>query len=265
VGKPELAAETSTRRRAEARHFRAPIPRCTLPVVQFDDVLRTLADFFERERIPFALIGGLAMQSLGYSRFTRDADFVVGRENRDATVAFLQSVGYETLHVSEGYSNHLHAEKAFGRVDLMYVDPATASALFPAAVTRPVVGTVSLPVAHPNHLAAMKALAMKNAPERVLDDSPDVRYLLSLEATDPINVPRDIASTAPSCSMQSKDAPEPLDFPGVPTTAEDIAALSHVKAFDRMDPQQYLEFLLAFTDRHPPTREIPPNHEPFRL
>jgi hypothetical protein len=158
--------------------------RCYPPSVQFDEVLRTLASFFGREHIPFALIGGLAMQALGYSRFTRDADLVVGRESRDATVAFLESLGYETLHVSEGYSNHLHPEKAFGRVDLMYVDSATAAALFPAAVMRPVVGSVSLPVAHPNHLAAMKALAMRNAPERVLVDSPDVRYLLSLAETD---------------------------------------------------------------------------------
>ena len=152
--------------------------------MQFDEVLQTLARFFERERIPFALIGGLAMQALGHSRFTRDADFVVPREGRDATVHFLESLGYETLHVSEGYSNHLHPERTFGRVDFMYVDAATAAALFPAAVTRPVVGAVSLPVAHPNHLAAMKALAMKNAPERVLVDSPDVKFLLSLRETD---------------------------------------------------------------------------------
>ena len=152
--------------------------------MQFDEVLQTLARFFERDRIPFALIGGLAMQALGFSRFTRDADFVVPREHRDTTVSFMESLGYETLHVSEGYSNHLHGERTFGRVDFMYVDRATGDALFAAAVTRPVVGNVWLPVAHPNHLAAMKALAMKNAPERVLVDSPDVRYLLSLPQTD---------------------------------------------------------------------------------
>jgi hypothetical protein len=65
--------------------------------------------------------------------------------------------------------------------------------------------------------------------------------------------------------MRSKSVPEPIDFPSVPTTAEDIAALARVKEYDRMDAQQYLEFLLAFTDRHPPTREIPSRHEPFRL
>ena len=65
--------------------------------------------------------------------------------------------------------------------------------------------------------------------------------------------------------MRSKSAPDLATFAPPDATGEDVEALTRVKVFDRMDPQQYLEFLLAFIDRHPPTREIPPNHEPFRL
>jgi hypothetical protein len=45
--------------------------------MQFDEVLRTWKDFFEREGIRYALIGGLAMRAWGSGRTTEDVDFVV--------------------------------------------------------------------------------------------------------------------------------------------------------------------------------------------
>ncbi len=147
-------------------------------------MLRTFADFFERESIRYAVIGGLALQAWGHSRFTRDIDFVVERTARDRVVAFAESLGFESLHVSEGYSNHLHADHDHGRVDFMYVDPVTASRLFASTSRRTIVGEASAPVPAPEHLLAMKAMAMKNAPQRVLTDAPDVQFLLRLPGVD---------------------------------------------------------------------------------
>lgn len=158
--------------------------RVTLRLVQFDQVLKTFARFLEESRIRYALIGGLAMQAWGYSRFTRDIDFVADRAGRDRVVSFAQSQGYETLYLSEGYSNHLHPDPRFGRVDFMYVDEETADKLFPLAVVKPILGDVEAPVPTPEHLAAMKAISMKNSPQRVLIDSPDVQFLLSLPGVD---------------------------------------------------------------------------------
>ncbi|HVS31155.1 MAG TPA: hypothetical protein VMS98_06845 [Thermoanaerobaculia bacterium] len=44
-----------------------------------------------------------------------------------------------------------------------------------------------------------------------------------------------------------------------------MAALLAVRKLNRLDAQQYLDFLLTFTERHPPTRAIPARHEPFSL
>jgi len=51
----------------------------------------------------------------------------------------------------------------------------------------------------------------------------------------------------------------------VPTTDTDVAALEAVRHLNAMDPYEYLRFLLLFAPQHPPTREIPPFHEPFEL
>lgn len=206
--------------------------------MQFDEVLRTFARFFEREHVRYAVIGGLALQAWGYSRFTRDVDIVVERAVRDRVVSFVESLGYETPHVSEGYSNHLHSDASYGRVDFMYVDADTASKLFPETTVKAIVGDFAAPVPKPEHLLAMKAISMKNSPHRVLIDSPDVQ----------------------------KDSRELVNFlPGVGTTPADAAALQAVRDLDRLDPVQYLAFLRLYAPQHRPSREIPERHEPFTL
>lgn len=152
--------------------------------MKFDEVLRTFSQFFDHEDIRFAVIGGLAIQAWGHSRFTRDIDFVVDGAARDRVVRFALSLGYETLHLSEGYSNHIHTQESQGRVDFMYVDAATADLLFAGTVRKAIVGGIDAPVPRPEHLLAMKAIAMKNAPRRVLVDSVDVEFLLHLPGVD---------------------------------------------------------------------------------
>jgi hypothetical protein len=65
--------------------------------------------------------------------------------------------------------------------------------------------------------------------------------------------------------MGSKNAPDPIDFASVPTTSADLAALDESRLAVRLDPKHYLKFLEEFSKRHPPSREIPPKHEPFSL
>lgn len=150
--------------------------------MQFDVVLRTFTAFFEREGIRYALVGGLAIHAWGsLSRTTRDADLAIDAAARERAIAFAESIGFETLYASSGYSNHVEGED---RVDLMYLYGTTADEVFSRADRRPVIGDLVLPVARPEHLAAMKAAAMKNFPHRVLVDSPDVAFLLHVDGVD---------------------------------------------------------------------------------
>lgn len=152
--------------------------------MQFDEVLRTFAGFFEREGIRYAIAGGLAIHAWGHSRTTQDIDFAVEGREQEKVIAFAESIGYRTLHVSDGYSNHEHPEETFGRVDLLYVYGVTAERLFDGAAHRLVAGKVEAPVPKPEHLIAMKVQAIKNAPRRVSIDVPDIEFLLKLPAVD---------------------------------------------------------------------------------
>lgn len=152
--------------------------------MQFDVVLRTWKEFFERENVRYAVIGGLAVHAWGRSRLTKDIDLAVDSSARDRVVAFAEELGYETLHVSEAYSNHEHPDAAFGRVDFMYLRGETAERVFRAVTPKSVAGDIDAAVASPEHLAMMKAIAMKNFPHRALFEGEDVRTLLNVPGVD---------------------------------------------------------------------------------
>jgi hypothetical protein len=142
-------------------------------------VLAELQGFLEREGFPVAVVGALALHTYGHTRATNDLDVVTRAEVRERVVAFLEQRGYETLHVSDGYSNHVHPDPVGGRIDLIYVDERTANSLF-AEVRRASVAGVDVLVPSPEHLAAMKVQAMKNDPARTFQDMADIRYLVDL-------------------------------------------------------------------------------------
>ena len=146
-------------------------------------VVGDIRGFLDREGIPFAIVGALALHTYGYSRATNDVDLLVGRDAQDRLVAFLEKCGFETLHRSDGYSNHLHADPALGRLDVIYVDEDTRGKIFAEARLASLAG-MSVVVPKPEHLAAMKIHAMKNDASRAFQEMADIQFLMKLPGVD---------------------------------------------------------------------------------
>jgi hypothetical protein len=152
--------------------------------VDFETVLLTFVERLEKEEIRHVVVGGLAVHAWGRTRPTRDADFAVDREHQQRVIAIAESLGYRTIFASDAFSNHEHPEARWGHVDFMYLKGPTATAIFEAAVMKPLLPGRQLPVASPEHLAMMKAVAMKNFPHRTLYEGDDVRQLLDVPGVD---------------------------------------------------------------------------------
>ncbi len=152
--------------------------------MQFERVLTAFAELFERERIRYALIGGLAVHAWGRVRPTQDVDFAVAGDRSPEVVAFAESLGFVTRHTSQAFSNHEHADPDWGSVDFMYLRGRTADSVFAAASSKALVEGHPMPVASPEHLAMMKAVAMKSFPHRALYEGEDVRTLLNVPGVD---------------------------------------------------------------------------------
>jgi len=152
--------------------------------MNFSKVIDEISNFFEREKVRFSLVGAFALHAYGFSRATSDLDLVTEFGVRECLVGFLESLGYETLYSSPGYSNHLHPNSEMGRVELIYVDDSTAEKLFESPGTWLHLGGHDLAVPRPEHLAAMKVHAMKNDPGRSFQEMADIRFLLQIDGVD---------------------------------------------------------------------------------
>jgi len=146
-------------------------------------VLSEISAFLDEKRLRHAIVGALALSCHGLPRATQDVDLLLDAAAQETMVAFLVSLGYETVHRSAGYSNHLHPLEAMGRVDVLYVVEPTATSIFQRAKVIEFSGH-RLSVPCPEHLSAMKAFAVKNDPARSLQDLADVQHLLGLPGVD---------------------------------------------------------------------------------
>lgn len=148
--------------------------------MNFRRVLETVGKFLTDRGYRYALAGAFAMHGYGLSRATSDLDVVVEARGQKELIDFLESLGYETLYVSAGYSNHLHSLPALGRIDCIYVEEPTSEQLFEGTREVGLVGGISFRAVRPEHLCAMKVLAMRNDPSRALQEMADIQRLLEL-------------------------------------------------------------------------------------
>jgi len=148
--------------------------------MKFKKNFQLLIDFFERERIDYALIGAFALKAYGYTRATQDVDFIARQKDQKKIIVNLESLGFETLYSSTGYSNHLHPLSGLGRIDFVYVKGDTAESIFKEAVRILLFDNLTVPVVRPEHIVALKVFAMKNDPDRALREMADIKELLNL-------------------------------------------------------------------------------------
>jgi Nucleotidyl transferase AbiEii toxin, Type IV TA system len=152
--------------------------------VDFAGELATVREYLAGNGYRVAVIGGVALAAYGCPRMTLDLDLVTDAAAQDSLVQFMESRGFVTLHRSSGFSNHRHAERDRGRVDVMYVRDDTADRVFASARALPGPQGHPILVPKPEHLVAMKVRAMQDAPERARQDLVDIAYLLGVEGID---------------------------------------------------------------------------------
>jgi len=152
--------------------------------LDFGNVLGLISGFLDEKRVRYAVIGAVAIAAYGLPRTTVDLDLVVEASAQDDLIRFLEAHGYQTLHRSSGYSNHRHPDSDWGSVDFVYVGAETSEELFAAVRIHEGLRGLSMPLPKPEHLAALKVLAMKNDPSRALQDMADIRFLANLPGVD---------------------------------------------------------------------------------
>ena len=71
--------------------------------MDFTKTFNLLLDFFIKERMEFALVGGFALNVYGMTRTTNDIDILLEETSSTKVIPFLESLGYQTLYRSEAF------------------------------------------------------------------------------------------------------------------------------------------------------------------
>lgn len=124
-------------------------------------------------RVPFALIGGLALASHNVIRATQDIDLLVPIENADEVDSRLTKLGYRCLHRGPDAGNYARAQE---RVDFLYASRPIAQRLLANARELTTVLGI-LRVVSAEGLIGFKLQALVNDPRRT-QDLEDIRALL---------------------------------------------------------------------------------------
>ncbi len=151
--------------------------------MDIEKVVGLLRGFFDPAGEPFVVVGGLAMLTYGATRNTYDCDLLVRSAVRPGLLAFLEAAGYETKAQTPAFTNHLHRDLDFGRLDILYVDDETAEQVFAAKRSASLGAQVEIAVPSPEHLIAMKTQSLRSDPER-RSDVEDLELLLARPEVD---------------------------------------------------------------------------------
>jgi predicted nucleotidyltransferase len=156
-------------------------------VTALESALRTIAGDLTRARVPFALVGGLAVSVRTEPRFTRDADLAValaGDAAAEALIRRLRARDYTVEAVVEQEAVGRLATVRLTRsgephapvVDLLFASSGIEQEVVVAAEAIDLLPQLTLKVALTGHLIALKVLSRDD--ETRPQDLVDLRALL---------------------------------------------------------------------------------------
>lgn len=143
----------------------------------YSNIFQLISIEFEREKIPFILIGGYAVNVYKVSRATKDVDFLIALEDLSKAIHIMEENGYCKFEEGPSFARLRPVGITGMIVDLVIVDRSTLDKMIHDADRTNIAG-VELMVPSLMHLIALKLHAIKNNPNREFRDLIDIFDLI---------------------------------------------------------------------------------------
>lgn len=147
------------------------------------EILRSISLYTEDKAMPFAVIGGHAVNSYGIQRHTADLDLVVQLSAKDRWLELMNKLAYQKGQDDKRFARFRPRSLNNWPIDLMFVDDVTFGKLIGQAKSA-IFGETTVKVVSARHLAIMKLHALKHYQiHRYSKDLSDLTALLRSGAT----------------------------------------------------------------------------------
>ncbi len=147
--------------------------------MNFNLVLKYLLELFNKNNIPYILIGGLALDIHGIIRTTQDVDFIVPLEDIQKIEDFLLAHGYKKLFRNDDVANYASDNSELGRVDFIMAHRKYTQNMLKNAISFDTkLSPHKLKVARLEDLIGLKLQAYFNRKDRKVDDIKDIENII---------------------------------------------------------------------------------------
>ena len=146
--------------------------------MNFALVFKELLQKFNEQGVRFALIGGFALHVAGFTRATKDIDFLVDAEDLEKIKRIMHQLGYELTHESQEFSNYWHPMAALGCVDYLHAHRIYTRKMLERVKKEKILEKFETPVLIPEDIIRLKIQSIVNNPSRHSLDMADIEYLV---------------------------------------------------------------------------------------
>lgn len=147
--------------------------------MNFNLVLKYLLELFNKRKIPYVLIGGLALGIHGIIRTTQDIDFIIPLSDVQKIEDFLLTHGYKKLFRNDDIASYVSDNFELGRVDFILAHRKyTQNMLNNTIPFDTEASTYKLMVAPLEDIIGLKFQAYFNRKDRKTDDIKDIENII---------------------------------------------------------------------------------------
>ncbi len=145
--------------------------------MKFSKVLPLLFNTLKKQKVDFALIGGIALHTYGLGRTTMDADFMILLSSAESVDRLMKSLGYKLMNQTKTFANYVAKDPDLGRVDFMYAGKEISIGMLKRAKEQWLLGEM-VKVLQIEDLIGLKVLSSSNDPTRASKDVADIEDLM---------------------------------------------------------------------------------------
>jgi hypothetical protein len=151
-----------------------------MPAMDFKIVFERLLNFFHKNNVRYALIGGFALGVHGVFRSTVDLDFLVHRDDLSKINAIMGELGYDCAYRSEHVSQYVSPIKVFGEVDFIHAFREISVKMLQRVEEKKIFNeTISVKVLKVEDIIGFKVQAIANDESRKALDLGDIESLIA--------------------------------------------------------------------------------------
>jgi len=151
-----------------------------VPTEKLNKVLEIISRNLNQNKIPFAVVGAIALGLYGFPRFTSDIDLITEGRLWPELDSIMEKLGYSCYQKADVFAQFESELGAMGYIDFMFVNTPDGLDILNRSVLVEDELLGKVPVVQPTDYIILKMMAIANNPNRSIKDKADISTFITL-------------------------------------------------------------------------------------